>query len=168
MLVYVSYPYHAYLESIPKIKNSCWKEHGKTFCNIFVTDIHMEKIAGFAKKTKKKNFAWFPHFKHVFISYTSCLVLSILRLRHIKRAIARARLCRCLKHWIHAQKKNTPCLIKKASRCAADRTLKQQVFYLSLSIKHKDVTRKSCVFVYYFIGSVVKMVLSEAAAWGVL
>ena len=59
-------------------------------------------------------------------------------------------------------------LIKKASRCAADRTLKQQVFYLSLSIKHKDVTRKSCVFVYYFIGSVVKMVLSEAAAWGVL
>ena len=33
------------------------------------------------------------------------------------------------------------------------------VFYFSLSIKHKDLTRKSCVFICYFIGSVVKIVL---------
>ena len=35
--------------------------------------------------------------------------------------------------------------------------LKQQRFYLSLSIKHKDLTRKSCVFIFYFIGSVGKI-----------
>ena len=35
--------------------------------------------------------------------------------------------------------------------------LKQQCFYLSLSIKHKDLTRKSCVFITYFIGSVAKI-----------
>ena len=51
-----------------------------------------------------------------------------------------------------------PCLIQKASRCAADRMSKTIVFYLSLSIKHKDLMRKSCVFIFYFIGSVVKIV----------
>ena len=56
-------------------------------------------------------------------------------------------------------KKSTPCLIKKASRCAADRTSNNNVFYLSLSIKHKVLPRKSCVFICYFIGSVVKIVL---------
>ena len=58
-----------------------------------------------------------------------------------------------------------PCLIKKASRCAADCTTFN---YLSLSIKHKDLKRKSCAFTCYFIGSVVKIVLSEAATRGVL
>ena len=53
-------------------------------------------------------------------------------------------------------KKSTPCLIKKASRCAADCMFKI-TFYLSLSTKHKDLMRKSCVFIYYFIGSVVKI-----------
>ena len=33
-----------------------------------------------------------------------------------------------------------------------------KVFYLSLSIKYKDLTRKLCVFIFYFIGSVVKIV----------
>ena len=51
-----------------------------------------------------------------------------------------------------------PSLIKKTSRCAADHMLKMSVFYLSLSIKHKDLMRKSCVFIFYFIGSVVKIV----------
>ena len=37
--------------------------------------------------------------------------------------------------------------------------LKQQRFYPSLSIKHKNLTRKSCEFIFYFIGSVVKIVL---------
>ena len=39
-----------------------------------------------------------------------------------------------------------PCLIQNASRYAADRTSKTSVFYLSLSIEHKDFTRKSCVY----------------------
>ena len=42
------------------------------------------------------------------------------------------------------------------------------IFYLLLSIKHKDLTRKSCVFICYFIGSLVEIVLSEAATGGVL
>ena len=46
--------------------------------------------------------------------------------------------------------------------------LKQQRSLLSLSVKHKNLTRKSCVFICYFIGSVVKIVLSEAATGGVL
>ena len=49
-------------------------------------------------------------------------------------------------------KKSTPCLIQKASKCAADCTSKTSVFYLSLSIKHKYLTRKSSVFIFYFIG----------------
>ena len=57
------------------------------------------------------------------------------------------------------EKKSMSCLIKMAR-------LKQR-FYLSLSVKHKDLTRKSCVFIY-FIGSVVKTVLSEAATRGVI
>ena len=80
VLVHVSYTYHAYLESRSKIKHSCWMEHGKTFCNIFVTDIHRENIPGFASnKSKEKTFDWFSHFKHVFVSFTSCLVQSILK-----------------------------------------------------------------------------------------
>ena len=43
----------------------------------------------------------------------------------MRRAIARARLRTRLKHWRRA-KKNTSCLIKKASRRLADRSLKQQ------------------------------------------
>ena len=54
MLVYVSYQYHAYLKSRPKIKCSYWMEHGKTFCNIFVIDVDREKIPGFVSKKKLK------------------------------------------------------------------------------------------------------------------
>ena len=54
MLVYVSYRYHAYLKSRPKIKYSCSMEHGKTFCNFFGMDVHREKIPGFASKKKLK------------------------------------------------------------------------------------------------------------------
>ena len=80
MLVHVSYPYHAYLESRPTMKNSCWMKHGKTFCNIFVMDVHRKKIPGFtSKKNKQKTFDWFSHFKHVFVSYSSCLVQSIFK-----------------------------------------------------------------------------------------
>ena len=82
MLVYVSYQYHAYLKSRPKIKCSYWMEHGKTFCNIFVIDVDREKIPGFVskKKTKKTfDWFWFSHFKSVFVSYNSCLVQSIFK-----------------------------------------------------------------------------------------
>ena len=80
MLVYVSYPYHAYSESRQKTENSRWIDHEKTFCNIFVTDAHREKFEGFSSKKKiKKTFDLFSHFKHVFISYTSCLVQSIFK-----------------------------------------------------------------------------------------
>ena len=54
-----------------------------------------------------------------------------------------------------------PCLIKKASRCVIDPMSKTKNVYLSLSIKHKDLTRKSCVFICYFIGSVVKIALHK-------
>ena len=74
--------------------------------------------------------------------------------------------CDCTQMPLHTPKtletckKSMPCLIKKASRCVIDRMSKtKNVVYLSLSIKHKDLTRKSCVFICYFIGSVVKIVL---------
>ena len=54
--------------------------------------------------------------------------------------------------------KSMPCLIQKVLRYVAAQTSKASVFYLSLSIKHKDLTRKSSVFIFYFIGSVVKIV----------
>ena len=49
----------------------------------------------------------------------------VYRLGHMRRTILRAR----LKHWRRA-KKSTPCLIKKASRCAADRTSKTTTFFI--------------------------------------
>ena len=95
------------------------------------------------------------------------LIHQYFRLWYMRHAIACACLRTCLKHWRHA-KKSTPCLIKKASRHVADCPSKKQRFYLSFSVKHKDLTRKSCVFICYFIDSVVKIVLSEAATGGVL
>ena len=61
----------------------------------------------------------------------------------MRRVIARARLCVHLKHW-RCTKNNMLCLIEKA------------------------LTRNSCVFICYFIGSVVKIVLSKAATGDVL
>ena len=75
----------------------------------------------------------------------------------MRRAIARARLCARLKH-LRCAKKSTSCLIKKASRRAADRTSKTARFFIFHSVKHKDIKRKSCIFICYFIGSVVKIV----------
>ena len=39
-----------------------------------------------------------------------------------------------------------PCLIQKAPKCVADGTSKTTVFFLSLFIKHEDLTKKSCVY----------------------
>ena len=39
-----------------------------------------KKIPGFtSEKNKQKTFDWFSHFKHVFVSYSSCLVQSIFK-----------------------------------------------------------------------------------------
>ena len=47
----------------------------------------------------------------------------------MRRAIACACLCTRLKH-LRRAKKNMPCLIKKVSRCAADRTSKTGTFFI--------------------------------------
>ena len=60
---------------------------------------------------------------------------------------------------LEACKKSLSGLIYKVSSCLTDCTSKTMFFYLSLSIKHKDLTRRSGVFICYFIGSVVKIVL---------
>ena len=99
-----------------------------------------------------------PMYNAVSYSITRCLKYSrYTRLRHMRHTIAWACLCTCLKHQRRA-KKSTPCLIKKASRCAADRMSKTTFFYLPLSLKYKDLTKK-IMCICYFIGSVVKMVL---------
>ena len=51
----------------------------------------------------------------------------LIRLQHMRHAMACTCLCTCLKHQRRA-KKRTPCLIKKTSRCAADRTSKTTTF----------------------------------------
>ena len=73
--------------------------------------------------------------------------------------------CNCMCTPLHmskiletSKKKSRPCLIHKASRCTADRLAKTSVFYLSLSTKHKDLTRNLCVFIFYFTGSMAKVV----------
>ena len=80
-----------------------------------------------------------------------------------KQALA-YEVCECMRMPLHMPKtetckKSRPCLIQKASRCVADNMSKATTFfYLSLSIKHKDHTRKLCVLIFYVIGSVVKIV----------
>ena len=85
----------------------------------------------------------------------------------MRHTVAHARLCALQKHWRRAEK-STPFLIKKASKCAADRRLKQQHSLSFTFCKTQRSHKKICVFICYFIGSVVKIVLSEAATGGVL
>ena len=75
-----------------------------------------------------------------------------IRLRHMRRAIARARLCTRLKRQRRA-KKSTPCLIKKASRCAADRTSKTCFIFHFLYNTQRFYEKIICIC--YLIGSVV-------------
>ena len=76
----------------------------------------------------------------------------------MRHAIANASLKHMPETLETCKNKSMPCLIQKVLRYVADQTSKTSVFYLSLSIKHKDLTRKSSVFIFYFIGSVVKIV----------
>ena len=73
------------------------------------------------------------------------------RLQHMRHAFTCARLCTHLKHQRHAKKKKA-CLVwlKKLWGVQQIARLKR-FFYLPLSIKYKDLTRKSCVFVISFV-----------------
>ena len=79
-------------------------------------------------------------------------------------AIALTRLCTRLKQWRRA-KKSTSCLIKKASRCAVDRTSRTTKFLIFYFLQNTKILRENHV---YLFDSVVKIVLSQAATGGVL
>ena len=82
----------------------------------------------------------------------------ITRLWHMRHVIAHACLCTCLKQR-HA-KESMPCLIKKASRCAADHTSRTTMFFIILSTFYKmQRSHEKIMCICYFIGSLVKIVL---------
>ena len=87
------------------------------------------------------------------------------RHRHMRRAIARARLFACLKHWRRANKARLVWLWKLQGL----RQIKQQ---RSLSFTFCKTQRSSekiiFIIICYFFGSVVRIVLSEATIGGVL
>ena len=64
----------------------------------------------------------------------------------MRHAIARTCFCTHLKHYKHAKK---ACLVwlKSFRLSVRSHVYNNNVFYLPLSIKYKDLTRKSCVFV---------------------
>ena len=66
----------------------------------------------------------------------------------MRRAIARARLCTRLKHWRRA-KKSTPCLIKKASRCATDRTSKATFFIFRFYTTQRSYEKIMCIYLLF-------------------
>ena len=74
--------------------------------------------------------------------------LYIYRLWHMRRAIARARLCTCLKHQRRA-KKSSPCLIQKASRCAEDRTSKSTLLSFTLYKAHRSYKKIVCIYLLF-------------------
>ena len=71
----------------------------------------------------------------------------------MRRAMARARLRTRLEHWRRA-KKSTPCLIKKASRRAADRTSKTRTFLIFHFLWITKILRQN--HVYLFIISLIQ------------
>ena len=92
----------------------------------------------------------------VFLQLKSSLILFrsenysiLIRLQHMRPAIARARLCRRLKHGRRA-KKSTPCLIKKASRCAADRpSKKQSSLSFTFSKTQRSYEKIICIYLLF-------------------
>ena len=87
------------------------------------------------------------------------------RLQHMRHTIARTCLCRCLKHWRRTKK---ACLVwlRKLQGVWHITRLKQQrslsFTFCKTQKSYKEIMR------IYFIDSVVKIVLSEAATRGVL
>ena len=87
----------------------------------------------------------------------------------MRRAIASARLRARLKHWRRSKKARLVGL-RKLQGVRQTPRLKQRSLSFTLCETRKlcDLTTKSCVFICYFIVSVVKIVLSEAATGRVL
>ena len=82
---------------------------------------------------------------------------SMIRLRHMRHAIACAYLYTCLKHYRHA-KKSIPTLIQKASRCAADRTSKTTTLFSFTFYKTQRSYKKiMCIYFlfHWFSGEIV-------------
>ena len=59
-------------------------------------------------------------------------------------AIAHAHLCTRLKH-LRCAKESTPCLIKKASRCAADPTSKTTAFFIFNFLENTKILQENHV-----------------------
>ena len=66
LLVHVSYPYHAYVESRPEIKHSCWIEHGKLFAIFLWQTYTGKKSQVLSRKKLKKNLIDF-HISNMFL-----------------------------------------------------------------------------------------------------
>ena len=75
--------------------------------------------------------------------------LNFSRLQQMRRAIA----CRRLKHWRYA-KKLTLCVIKKTSRCVADRTSKTTSFFIFHFLQNTKILQENQV--YLFVISLVQ------------
>ena len=71
----------------------------------------------------------------------------LIRLWHMRHAIACAYVCTCLKHQWHA-KKHVPCLIKKASRCVADCTSKTTTFFIFHFLYNTKILRENHVYLF--------------------
>ena len=65
----------------------------------------------------------------------------------MRRAIALARLCTRLKHWKRA-KRSTSYLIKKASRCATDRTSKTTTFFIFRFLYNTKILPENHVYLF--------------------
>ena len=91
--------------------------------------------------------------------------LICIRLRHLRRAIARAR----LKHWTRAKKIRLVWLRKLQDVWQIAR-LKQRSLYFTFCKTERSYKKTMCTnyIICCFIGSVVKIVLSKAATGGVL
>ena len=68
----------------------------------------------------------------------------------MRRPIGRACLCTRLKRWRRA-KKSTPCLIKKASRCAADRTSKTTTFFIFHFLCNTKILQENHVYLFIWL-----------------
>ena len=74
---------------------------------------------------------------------------TIIRLRHMRCAIACTCLFACLKYWRQA-KKSTPCLIKKASRYVAGRTSKTTTFFAFTFCKTKILQENHVYLLFHW------------------
>ena len=73
---------------------------------------------------------------------------SKFRLQHMRRAITRTCLCTHLKP-LRCAKKSMPCLIKKASRCAADCMSKTTVFLsFTFYITQRSYEKIMCIYLF--------------------